>query len=127
MKTLTSRTPRMRAVTISEGLKISLAYLTIGIRAAVTNTLKRFSFGGSSKKEHQLQRETSKTPVKQPKMRKFKTTKATANIVVVTMETLDKETTMMTGDAVFCHGCQGAISAVSTVTDAKNDKFSWTW
>ena len=72
--------------------------------------------------------ETSKkTEEKKPKMRKFKAAKATANIVVVTMETLDKETTMMTGDAVFCHGCQGAISAMSTVTFAENDKLSWTW
>ena len=72
--------------------------------------------------------QSSKKPEeKKPKMRKFKAAKATGNIVVVTMETLDKETTMMTGDAVFCHGCQGALSAMSTVTDVENDQLSWTW
>ena len=59
--------------------------------------------------------------------RRFKAAMATGNVVVVTMSTLDKETTMMTGDAVFCHGCQGTLSTMSTVADAANGKLSWTW
>ncbi len=64
---------------------------------------------------------------KQRKMKRFRATKANANVVVISMGSLSKETTMMTGDAVFCHGCQAIISVVSALVDTEDGKKSWTW
>ncbi len=59
-------------------------------------------------------------------MKKLKVTKATANVVVVSMETLGKDATVMTGDAVICTGCQATLSGISKLTQSE-DKKSWIW
>ena len=63
---------------------------------------------------------------KPKKMKKLKVTMATGNVVVVSMETLGNDAPIMTGDAVICTGCQGALSALSKLTQS-DDKKIWTW
>ena len=63
---------------------------------------------------------------KPKKMKKLKVSMATGNVVVVSMETLGNDALIMTGDAVICTGCQGALSVLSKLTQS-DDKKRWTW
>ena len=52
--------------------------------------------------------------------------KASGNVVVVTMTTLEKESIIMGGQPVVCNNCQIAISSVSNF-ECADDGVKWTW